>query len=186
MSFSVLPPCVGCSRIRMYNQPTKSSFCLESNGAILQHVTCDSSRPQQCFQIDGNLTTSARFMQLAADPKNTRCVGILMSPWPPTASLTVDSVRMLPCNGMGGYVTWRQNAPGGYILVTQSGCTGPSPPRECNFGFCAIAPPSKPMTNLIDTRLDLRFLQAKSILLQGRANYFVEVVSPGEKGATWR
>lgn len=119
-------------------------------------------------------------MQAASNAGSSLCIGIPLSPFPAGPSLAVQTLQMMPCNGINGYVVWRQTTPSGYITVFHSGCSGPNPPRECYFGICALAPPSRNISSLIDTRIDMRFLLAKTILLLGRANYVVEEVAPGE------
>lgn len=171
----------GCSRIKVFS---KALYCLQSRpDGQVDHKPC-SSIPEQCFQIEGSLTSGTRIMQADSTSGSSLCIGILLTPWPNGASLTADSVRMMPCSGVSGYVKWRQASPGGYVTIAHPDCAGSSPPRECYLGLCVRLPPLISMAALIDTRLDLRQYEAKSILQAGRASYTVEEFAPGEVDGT--
>lgn len=172
----------GCSKLQitLSSRVSSTTWCLEApsdsdissmpwqNLKLFHRTPCVPGLKQQCFQIDEPLTEGSRIMYQGL------CVGLQSSPLPGAPTLSTDAVRLTPCGE--GYVKWKQATPGGYITVTQTGCSGSYPPRECSLGLVMASVTGA--AQIIDIRPGAKTLSAN--WLPSRASYSVVQESPGE------
>jgi hypothetical protein len=139
---------------------------------------CDVSPvpDNQCFVVEGSLSAApgARVMYAGL------CVGFNPSlDTPVTPSSQFYSLRLQPCSE--GYTLWRQDQPGGFVLVSIPGldCSAApaSRPVLCNVGWQISSATYE--TRVVNVRVTNRF-GLGFFVLSGFANFTEEQVAPRE------
>lgn len=180
----LVPGCYKLQMVRSFDPRTRRPYCvtIPSDAAIASsswdnliviHTSCDTNNLQQCLQVDGDITASARIMYKGL------CVGAKEDAQPLGPTQSTSSVRLMPCTE--GLVYWRQPTPGGLITLHVPGCDSSDPPSQCFMAMSIKMPLAYEQVWLLDVRTTTG-IGYNSFVTGGRASYSVVQQSPGEQG----